>query len=456
MFEGKKILFLLMMIGFAIELSACASTDPAFLQHMRIECAQKHDPWRASIDDYYLCVDGAKEGPSRGDEKANKTIDHPSKRLHDEIRFVKQAPQKDAPWLMMELGTKAFAAGEINLAHSLFGNAAQAVETIYGDSPQAQKARAAFRQEADKLFIGETHERAMVFHYLGLLDLAAGDEQNARASFRASLLQDSLSASDRFRQDFASSVWLTGWASHCVGSARAKQDFAKAEKLIGTKSPARGDNLLVVVELGQGPFKLTAGQYSEKLIYAAHKTTQIEHSWQPAQFDLFRANDLHFQATSRGDRTFDQYLKAQSEAKQTAKNVGDAALIAGLVILDTAARMANASTRNRDYSAAAGVTALVGTAALAVSGISYAVGAAINPAADTRTWRTLPRTIFLGSFKAPRRAKTLTDLKGNDPALTRLIQWIESHEEVASVFSGTLSDKGQCRLLWIRDQSSNH
>ena len=384
---------------------------------MRIECDRQNPEWKTSATDYLSCVQ----------EKKYSEIEN----------------KQDQPLLNMERGTRAFAKSNIKLAKKMFENAAKAVETIYGDSPQAQEARSAFRQESGKLFIGETHERAMVFHYLGLIDLAQGNYQNARASFRASVLQDSLAANEIFRQDFASSAWLAGWAAHCAGSARSKKSFDQAQKFMPTKNPARGDNLLVVAELGEGPFKLTSGQHGEKLIYAAHKKTPIQLSWRPKRFGLFQANDLDFQAITRGDRAFDEYLKAQSESKKTAKQVGDAALVTGLVALDMASKM--------DNETAQGVMTMIGVGALAVGAVSHAVGAAINPIADTRTWRTLPHQIYLGSFQVPPSAKTLKDFKGHEPSLTRLINWAENNErQIASVVAG----KGQCRLLWLRDQSS--
>ena len=98
------------------------------------------------------------------------------------------------------------------------------------------------------------------------------------------------------------------------------------------------------------------------------------------------------------------------------------------------------------------VLAGVGVAALAVGAVSHAVGAGINPIADTRTWRTLPHKIYIGSFNVPAQARTLKSLKGHDRSLTRLINWAENNErQTASVVAG----KGRCRLLWLRDQSSN-
>ena len=421
----KNLSFLLGLSVLAICLSACA-TDPDALMRMRVQCEKKHDPWHSSSNDYFSCIQGSKYR-----ETENK---------------------QDAPLHNMEHGTQAFAKGNLKSAKKMFEQAAHAVETIYGGSAQAQKARSAFRQEANKLFIGETHERAMVFHYLGLIDLARGNYQNARASFRSSLLQDSLSADKKARQDFASSLWLRGWAAHCLGNNKAKKDFAKANKIIRTKSPARGDNLLVVFEMGEGPYKITIGRNGEQLAYAEHLKSPIEREWPSSsrnRFNLFRANDLFFQAVTRGDRTFDEYLKAKSKNKETAKKVANAALGTASVALDMASKLGSNNVL------AYGLYAVAGTAGI-IGGVSHAVGSGIDAVADSRTWRTLPHQIYMGSFKVPvQAARNLKSLKGHNPSLTRFIKWVEDgdeYEEQAYFVAG----KGKCRLLWVRDQSSQH
>ena len=52
---------------------------------------------------------------------------------------------------------------------------------------------------------------------VALAYLAEGDYENARASFKGGMLQDTLAADEKFNADFASLAFLEGWSSHCMG-----------------------------------------------------------------------------------------------------------------------------------------------------------------------------------------------------------------------------------------------
>ncbi len=430
-------------------LASCASVNPSDLQRARLKCNELHPPIKESIKEYYSCVQKREpfgawlEKGKRGKNDETKKLSAPnaSTQFEKEISFINRMPAEDASWLSMELGVRAMAKAEIDLSRYLFNDAAKKVETIYGGSKQAKKARKAFSHEAEKLFIGESHERAMVFYYLGLLDLIKGDYQNARASFRASLIQDSIAGNKKHEQDFSSALWLQGWASRCVGSRQADSLFRQSYAITKTQAPRAGTNLLVVAEIGRGPFKLAQGRYGQRLAYGTVEKTPIETQFQPTAYDLYLADDLYFQATTRGKRTFDNYLANKAKSKRAAKNVAKGAFIAGAYLLDAASQM--------DDSKAAGVVALAGLGALAVSGISAGIGAAVNPMADIRTFRGMPESIYVGSFNG-NGVQTLSALKG-DRKLTNLLTYVKKNQnEFAVVYA---KPRGTCSILWIKDIS---
>ena len=432
-------------------LASCASVSPSQIQRARLECDALYPPVKESITNYYSCVQqkapfGAwseKGERTQHDTTEKLSASKASTQFETEIDFINRVPAEDASWLTVELGVRAMAKAEIDLSRYLFNEAARKVETIYGDSAQAKKARKAFSHEAEKLFIGESHERAMIFYYLGLLDLIKGDYQNARASFRASLLQDSIAGSKKYQQDFSSALWLQGWASRCVGSRQAGSLFRQSYAITKTQAPRAETNLLVVAEIGRGPFKLAQGQYGQKLAYGTTQRTSIETQFQPTAYDLYLADDLYFQATTRGNRTFDDYLANKAESKRAAKDVAEGAFIAAAYLLSSAAQM--------DDSKAAGTVALVGLGALAVGGISAGIGAAINSMADVRTFRSMPESIYVGSFNG-NGAQTLAALKGEgDRKLTNLLTYVKKNQnEFAVVYA---KPRGTCSILWIKDIS---
>lgn len=451
------------IFAITMSISACSSFDPYELQLVRVQCSNENHIFKTSVENYYNCVQsktpfGAyKEKIDSGSiidtknstdkkNKAKTLINNSSLGFSDDIDFLYAVPLEDRTWLMMDLAVSAIINNEIKLSHHFLEQVAANVETIYGNSKQAKKARAAFSHEAEKIFIGEIHERAMVFHYLGLLDLVSGDYQNARAAFKASFLQDSIARDKEYEGDFASSIWLQGWAAHCARSRQSNLLFDKAKNMLDIPPAKKNHNLVVVLEIGQGPFKLTQGEYGEKLIYANMPSTKIENSFQPTLFNLFKANNIHFQAVTRGNRSFDDYLESKASNKQAVESIAESSLIAGLIILDAASSF--------DDPGEAGVAALVGLGTLAVSGIATAIGEAINPAADTRTWRALPREIYLGSFQVPANTNSFSKLKTSDKNLLNLISYIEKNKR-AGLVSASFYNSGKCSILWAKDISTH-
>ena len=424
----------------------CA-TDPFALQKARLECHKAFPIWRTPVHDYYQCVQnktpfGAYDSEGLDESKTSayraKTL---SPELKADIDFLAKVPEQDQSWLEMDIALKALGEGDLDTAKYVLDNVAHSVNKIYGQDESAQRARQAFNQEADKVFIGETHERAMVFHYLGLIDLARGDYQNARASFYASLLQDSLSQDETYRQDFASSLWLRGWASLCAQSDESQNDFLKVRDHITIQTPKPKDNLLVIFEAGQGPFKLVTGSYGEQLVYKRLPPSPLQDKGSFKRLGLSLANDLHFQALTRGDRRFDDYLADQAESKTKAKNFASDALLAGAVLFHMAGQA--------EHEALAGMLALAGVGVMIVGGVAHAIGSAINAMADIRTWRALPDSIYLMSHKV-KNADNLTELSRKNASLSPLLYWIHTHKSQLAVL---YASQKQCSLLWIRDRS---
>ena len=103
------------------------------------------------------------------------------------------------------------------------------IEAIYADNAKAEAARSKFTKENAKDFKGEPYERAMAYYYRGLAYLAEGDYENARASFKGGMLQDTLAANEKYNADFASLAFLEGWSSQCMGRKDAAASaFAEA------------------------------------------------------------------------------------------------------------------------------------------------------------------------------------------------------------------------------------
>ena len=207
------------------------------------------------------------------------------------------------------------------------------IETIYSKNEKAEKARSNFTKEDFKDYLGEPYERAMAHLYRGLIYMADGDYQNARAVFKGGLLQDSYAVSETHEQDYASLAFLGGWASKCDGNAGiAKEMFEEAaENNDKLSAPPDGHNLLLIADVGTAPTKRAEGEYDEKLIIEQGKT--FDNAIVRAKLDgedirLTRAEDIFWQATTRGGRAVDHLLAGKAQFKDNMDKAGDV-MIAG-------------------------------------------------------------------------------------------------------------------------------
>lgn len=291
------------------------------------------------------------------------------------------------------LGLAAMEAGHYRTAAKAFDAAIERIEAIYANNPSAEKAKSVFAGEKVKDFKGEPYERAMTYFYRGILYARDGDYQNARASFESADLQSTMSEKESYESTFGLMDYLAGWASYCDGDQSQADDLqARAVKLrpqvFGQLSVDVG--FVGLIDVGTGPAKIGVGKYHEKLTFKP--TEQI-----PTMGAVTSDNatlsapvlgaDINWQASTRGGRPVDAILHGKAEWKsgtetvsEVAKNVGIGAMFAGL------------SSGNQDMETAGAISGAIGL-------ISGLIGSAMNPAADTRDWATLPAGIELVTGK---------------------------------------------------------
>jgi hypothetical protein len=214
----------------------------------------------------------------------------------------------------MELGLDALQIDGVREARELFQRAISGIEVVYGESAQAAKARSLWRAEGSKVFKGEPYERAMAFYYAGLSYLLEREWDNARASFRGAILQDSFAEEDQFRCDSALMYYLFGWTSRQMGNSDdARIGFEQAGRIRPElKAPDADANVLFIIELGRSPRKRTDGIGHAALRFFRGKgftesTARVRLSSQEV-VPVPVAEDVFFQASTRGARRIDQIL----------------------------------------------------------------------------------------------------------------------------------------------------
>lgn len=340
-----------------------------------------------------------------------------------EAARLKNAPAKDATMHALQAGVAAMAEGKTQEATGLFDGALDSIEGMFANTENAAKARSLWYEEGAKDYKGEPYERAMAYYYRGLLYLAEGDYENARASFRGGILQDAFAEEQQFRSDFGALMILEGWSSQVNGNAaQARDTYAEVARLRPQwTAPAAGANLLVVAELGGAPRKVGDGIGNHEIVYRPAKrmperSLRIEFDGKPQQVAL--AEDVFYQASTRGGRPVDRLIEGKVAFQNTTGAIGEA--------------LGSIASDGSVYAAAAGGGGGRALGAVAAVGAIFSmVSVNVKPRADVRYWNNLPETLHIGAVNyqgLPDNVNvTLFDDKGQQvPADSLRIQkWID-------------------------------
>lgn len=357
----------------------------------------------------------------------------------------------------MRLGLATFALGRDSLSEQLFDDALQGIEAVYAESEEARKARSLWVREAIKDFKGEPYERVMAYYYRGLLYLKAGDYENARASFKGGLLQDSFAEEEQYRADFALMPFLQGWAAHCSGNdSLAAEDF-KEFRAVNKDAPLprETDNVLVLVETGAGPVKLSDGPRLKIRRSGSTETARI--SWKdPAsskehpQENAVLLEDIFRQASTRGGRPFDAILEGKAEYKDVADTVGNIALVGAVLAAKVAVdsgpprrrhgvRESKEQRERREQVQGGAAMAAAGLAV--IGGLSKLFANSIESQADTRYWDNLADRVQGLTMTLPDKVAELS-VEFRTPGGERL-----------DTVRAAVVRAGKCGIVWARHGS---
>jgi tetratricopeptide (TPR) repeat protein len=331
------------------------------------------------------------------------------------------------------LGLAAMQASEFATAEKAFDAAIARIEAIYADNPSAQKAKSIFAAEKVKDFKGEPYERAMTYYYRGILYLRVGDYQNARASFLAAEHQSMMSEQESYAESFGLMDYLAAWASHCDGDDEKASEYgAQAAKVQhDVFATGRTDASFVgLIDVGTGPTKLGVGKYHEKLSFRpgidAPALTDVQANAAGLSEPVLVA-DINYQATTRGGRPVDAILNGKAQWKANTEGASDALTTAGY-----ATTLSGLSSNNQGLAEA-------GEIGMAVGLVSGFFASAMNPAADTRAWTTLPAGVQLVTGQAP---------ASGQPAMSFALHGVSATPAALNARSGN------CSIAWGRTVSA--
>jgi tetratricopeptide (TPR) repeat protein len=311
---------------------------------------------------------------------------------------VASGPAKDQVLRLYKASADHMRAARFAEAKPLLDEALLALGGIRAEDKAARRARGMFREESSKNFRGEPYERVMAYYYRGILYWMDGEPDNARACFRSAALEDSDPEGNKYQSDYVLLDYLDGFASaKLAGDGSDAYQRALGSVRLGVKPPPYDAkaNVLVFLEMGQGPSKVAVGEHGQVLSYVAGRSASQGADLKIAG-KVHRASvydDLSFQATTRGGRVMDQILAKKAGFKEGTDNLGNAALISGAIL-----GMQQGRRSNMDE---------VGLGLLAAGLVSKLVSAATTPRADTRQWDNLPNLLGFSALSLPTGTHTL-------------------------------------------------
>jgi tetratricopeptide (TPR) repeat protein len=333
--------------------------------------------------------------------------------LHPYAERLLAEGRRNAVVNLSKLGLVALENGLLAEAEWSFDRAIREIETINSDNTAAEKSRTIYGMEAMKDFKGEPYERAMLFYYRGVIYLARGDYQNARAAFKSAELFDTMASTEAAQSDFALLQYLMGWSSMCINDpSKANEAFGLASKADPNYSvPNKDTNTLALFETGAGPVKERRGNQFQLLTFTPsideERGATVALRVGARDIPLSASTSIFTQASTRGGRPIDYVL------------AGEAKLY------------------NQAGVAALGAAMLLGPVGLLISELS----SKIRPEADSRTWETLPDRVALGTMAA----------KPGDPLSFSFQPKDAQARTVKPMLSATA---GRCRIVWARSRSA--
>lgn len=311
---------------------------------------------------------------------------------------IEKGPARDRVLWQYRLALAELRRGKLDAAKPLLDDALLTISGIYGPNAEARKSRRLFQAEAKKTFIGEPYERAMAWFYRGILYWRDGELDNARACFRSAQFEDSDTEHGEYRNDYVLFDYLDGLATAKLGGD-GSDAFHRATQSARSAKPPPYDitvNTLIFLDFGPGPLKYAGGEYGEQLRFrtAVSPVQSVQLRVAGQMVNVQPADDLNFQATTRGGRVMDHVLANQAVFKSAADSFGDAAIIGGAILANTSRRKSNQNE--------------IGAGLMIAGVLSKLAAAATTPEADTRTWESLPQFLALGQFRLPPGEHTLT------------------------------------------------
>jgi len=340
------------------------------------------------------CATGPTEFQTRAlDAGQQQVVDSKPEALQPLYQTLYAEGRRNEVLNLMEIGAEAYHLGYLDEAREALDRAIVDIESVYADNEAARRARSLWYEEAEKDFKGEPYERCMVYFYRGMIYLHDGDYGNARASFISGLLHDAFAEEEQHSADFASLVFLAGWAAQLGGRDRLAREHFEEYREFRPDGPLPDPehNVLVIGETGTSPRKLGDGVGHYELVYRRGRGFDEQQAalvMPDRELPLYPMEDIYFQASTRGGRQVDRIIEGQVQFRQRTEQTGSTL---------TAVSQDNLLA---GIGASAGGAVTAGFHAITAMGVAaQGISARTNTRADIRYWRRLPDTLHITTLQ---------------------------------------------------------
>ncbi len=321
--------------------------------------------------------------------------------LRKALSLAREGSLENRALQMANLGIAAAHMGAVDEAAAALDDALGIMEALIYDPKKSREIASLSGKERTKIFKGEPHERALCNTYRGLLHLAKGDFEAARACF----IRGDMGATGSGQGGAGDGKWLSleylaAVADHHCPTKMSGQWLREVPEELQVEPYVPGEEVLVFAVTGLSPLKLhVKGGEEHGLKYApcTETVSRLELSAGGPSVELVKpTDDMYFQAVSNGRRQVDALLAAKQRTADTGASTADVAEVLGAI------------------AAAAPYGALVALPSFLVGTISRGLAAGTDATADLRSVIG-PGRIYIASLPSSGSAMTIRawDAYGN-------------------------------------------
>ncbi|MBQ9788041.1 MAG: hypothetical protein IJW31_00375 [Lentisphaeria bacterium] len=393
-------------------------------------------------------------------EKALKAMEDMSAVAHEEflrgsyndaearLRSLITERTVSRPLYQLELISVLLMNGKKEEAHELMMRLHEDLELLF-DAESEEKAQSIWHGEINKVYKGDSYERATFYALMALSFIQQENYEDALRAIKNGLLADADSNSEDAINDYALLHYLGYFAAQKLNYEAEAQEYLQAmfgamgnrnfnghENNCFSQLQNNNANTLLVVWVGEAPTVACTGEYEENrtIICGRLPFTAMSLAVNASSAFMVANNlgDLDYQATTRGGRLMDNVLANKAAVKKGMEVTSNIFFIAGTGLIIAGGACINSSPT-------VGICLLGAGGSCYICGLGiYFIGYMMNPAADGRYWRNIPGQLYIIPLNLPQGEHKIA-----------LTGYHNSDRVALSIFDVNISDDTKMNIIHL-------